>query len=55
VTVSLILNLVADGMTEEEIVEAYPYLVPDDVHESLRYAAWLADENVFPIESASAA
>ncbi|HEX9668770.1 MAG TPA: DUF433 domain-containing protein [Thermoanaerobaculia bacterium] len=55
VTVSLILNLVADGMTYEEIVDAYPYLVPDDVHEALRYAAWLADENVFPIEPASAA
>jgi uncharacterized protein (DUF433 family) len=50
VTVSLVLNLVANGMTAEEIVEAYPYLEPEDVHEALRYAAWLAEENVLPLE-----
>jgi uncharacterized protein (DUF433 family) len=32
VTVSLILNLVANGMSTEEILEAYPYLERDDVH-----------------------
>lgn len=42
VTVSLVLNLVANGMTAEEIVAAYPYLEVEDVQESLRYAAWLA-------------
>ena len=50
VTVSLILNLVADGMSAEEIVEAYPYVEREDVHEALRYAAWLATEQVLPIE-----
>ena len=39
ITVSLILNLVADGMTPEEIIEAYPYLEPEDIHQSLQYAA----------------
>jgi uncharacterized protein (DUF433 family) len=51
VTVSLILNLTANGMTPEEIVEAYPYLDAEDVHEALRYAAWLAEEQVIPAES----
>ena len=55
VTVSLILNLVADRMSAEEIVDAYPYLEIDDVHEALRYAAWLAEENVFPVPSMPAA
>lgn len=55
VTVSLVLNLVADGMTADEIVDAYPYLALKDVQETLRYAAWLADETVFPVENASAA
>ncbi len=55
VTVSLILNLVADGMSPEEILEAYPYLEREDIHESLRYAAWLATEQVLPIESLPAA
>lgn len=55
VTVSLVLSLVADGMTTDEIVDAYPYLEPEDVREALRYAAWLAEENVFPIQTSSAA
>lgn len=42
VTVSLVLNLVANGMTAEQIVGAYPYLEIEDVHQALRYAAWLA-------------
>jgi uncharacterized protein (DUF433 family) len=37
VTVSLIVNLVANGMSVEEIIEDYPYLVPDDIH------LWRAD------------
>jgi uncharacterized protein (DUF433 family) len=53
VTVSLILNLVAQGMTTEEIVEVYPYLEPEDIRQSLFYAAWLADESVYPVETAS--
>ena len=39
VTVSLVLNLVANGMSTEEIMEAYPYLEPEDVGQALRYAA----------------
>lgn len=45
VTVSLVLNLVANGMSSKEIIEAYPYLDADDVAQSLRYAAWLVDED----------
>ena len=50
VTVSLVLNLVANGMTPEEIVAAYPYLEPEDIHQALRYAAWLAEESILPFE-----
>jgi uncharacterized protein (DUF433 family) len=42
VTVSLVVNLVANGMNTEEIIEAYPYLEPEDIRRSLQYAAWLA-------------
>ena len=52
VTVSLVLNLVASGMSTDEIVEAYPYLEAEDVHEALKYAAWLAEETVQPVERA---
>ncbi len=55
VTVSLVLNLVADGMREEEILEAYPYLEAEDLREALHYAAWLADEQILPLASRPAA
>jgi uncharacterized protein (DUF433 family) len=50
ITVSLILNLIANGMTQEEILEAYPYLEPEDIQAALNYAAWLADESVYTVE-----
>jgi len=39
VPVSLILNLVANGKTVEEIIEDYPYLEAEDIQQSLLYAA----------------
>jgi uncharacterized protein (DUF433 family) len=54
VTVSLVLNLVANGMNTEEIIEAYPYLEREDIQQALRYAAWLTEETVHPVELASA-
>ena len=51
VTVSLIVNLVANGMSTEEIIESYPYLEPEDIQQALQYAAWLAEENVHSLES----
>jgi uncharacterized protein (DUF433 family) len=54
VTVSLIVNLVANGMIVEEIVKDYPYLEPEDIQQALRYAAWLTEENVYALEPAAA-
>jgi uncharacterized protein (DUF433 family) len=53
VTVSLIMNLVANGMTIEEIVKDYPYLEPEDIQQALRYPAWLTEENVHTLEPAA--
>jgi uncharacterized protein (DUF433 family) len=50
ITVALILNLVANGMTTEEIIQAYPYLGSEDIDQALRYAAWLADESIYELE-----
>ena len=50
ITVALVLNLVANGMDESSIIQAYPYLEPEDIHQSLRYAAWLADDIIAPLE-----
>jgi uncharacterized protein (DUF433 family) len=54
ITVSLILNLIANGMGQEEILAAYPYLEPEDIQAALNYAAWLADESVYTVERATA-
>lgn len=39
ITVSLVVNLVANGMSNEEILEAYPYLEVEDIQQALQYAA----------------
>ena len=42
--VSRLLGLLASGETKETILKAYPYLEAEDVDETLRYAAFLAEE-----------
>jgi uncharacterized protein (DUF433 family) len=54
VTVSLVLNLVANGMNAEQIIEAYPYIEQEDIRQALKYAAWLTEETVHPVELISA-
>jgi uncharacterized protein (DUF433 family) len=46
ITVSQVVNLVANGMTNDEIVAEYPGLEPEDIRQSLRYVAALASEEV---------
>lgn len=46
IQVSLILNLVANGMSSEEIIKAYPYIEPEDISQCLQYAAWLAEDRI---------
>ena len=48
ISVSLVVNLIANGMTAEEIAAEYPDLDPEDIRQCLRYAAWTADEGVYP-------
>jgi uncharacterized protein (DUF433 family) len=52
VTVSLILNLIANKMSAAEIIKEYPYLDEEDIVQSLQYASWLADETIQIMESA---
>jgi uncharacterized protein (DUF433 family) len=46
ITVALAVNLVANGMTTDDIIREYPDLQPDDVREALAYASALANEDV---------
>ncbi len=44
VTVAMIIHLVAEGYTREQILEAYPYLEDEDITAALQYAAFRVDE-----------
>jgi uncharacterized protein (DUF433 family) len=44
--VSLIVDLLADGMTTEAILEQYPGLEPDDTRACMAYAAELTREPI---------
>ena len=46
ITVSLVVNLVANGMTTEEILKEHPDLEPEDIRQALQYTASLASEEV---------
>ncbi len=49
ITVSHVVNLVASGLTVEEIQREYPHLEPEDIRQALQYAAYLASEEVHPV------
>lgn len=54
--VSLILDNLAEGVTEEELLRAYPQLIREDIRAALAYGAETTKERVIPIpvERASA-
>jgi uncharacterized protein (DUF433 family) len=54
ISVSLIVNLVANGMTVQEIIDEYPDLEPEDIRQALQYAAWAADDTIYMPTGAAA-
>ena len=48
ITVAHVVNMVANGMSIEEILQEYPDLEKEDISESLHYAACLARDEVLP-------
>jgi len=53
IPVATIVGMVADGMTNAEILEAYPDLQEDDIGEALRFAAEAGSERELPLVMAS--
>ena len=47
--VSLIVDNLAEGANEQEILDAYPDLTRDDIRAALAYAAEVARERVIPL------
>jgi uncharacterized protein (DUF433 family) len=46
IMVSVILDNLAEGGREEEILKSYPSLVPDDINAAIAYAAELSRERL---------
>jgi uncharacterized protein (DUF433 family) len=53
--VSLLLDFLADGMTEAELLAEYPQLVREDVLAAIAYGAEVARERVIPVPMAGPA
>ena len=49
IPVATVVAMVADKMTEPEILEAYPDLDPEDIREALQYAAEAVRERGLPL------
>ena len=50
IPVELIVRMLAQGISESEILQEYPRLQPEDIRAALAYAAGvLAREDVFPV------
>jgi uncharacterized protein (DUF433 family) len=51
IPVATVVGMVADGMTDAEILAAYPDLEPEDIRVSLRFAAAALQERELPVVS----
>ena len=49
IPVATVVGMVAEGMTEREILHAYPDLEPPDIHEALLFAAEAVRERQIPL------
>lgn len=49
IPVATVIEMIADGMTNDEILNAFPDLESDDIREALRYAAVAVREREIPL------
>jgi uncharacterized protein (DUF433 family) len=49
IPVATVVDMIADGMTTDEILAAYPDLEAEDIEEALHYAAAAVRERELPI------
>jgi uncharacterized protein (DUF433 family) len=49
VMVSVVLDCLAEGMSQDEIIKEYPTLKPGDIQAALEYGAMLAREEILPL------
>jgi len=52
ITVSVLLKLLADGKTAEDLLDLYPELEPEDIRQAIQYAAWVVSDRVLVVPAA---
>lgn len=52
IPVAAVVGMLADGMSTEEIIDAFPDLEREDIAEALRYAAEAVRERELPLAAA---
>jgi uncharacterized protein (DUF433 family) len=50
--VATVVAMVAEGLSDEEILQAHPELEREDIREALRYAAEAVKERALPLKTA---
>ena len=53
IPVATVIDMVADGMSPADIIDAFPDLQPQDIEQALHYAAESVREREIPIRAAS--
>jgi len=53
IPVATVVRMIAEGMSEEEILKAFPDLESEDIREALEYAAEAVREREIPLVSTS--
>ena len=51
ITVSVILKMLANGKSIEEVLAAYPELETDDVQQAMRFAAWVVSDQIHMVQA----
>jgi uncharacterized protein (DUF433 family) len=46
ITVSVILKMLGGGKSVQEVLEAYPELEAEDIHQAIKYAAWVVSDQI---------
>ena len=51
ITVSVILKLLANGRSIENVIELYPELEAADIQEAMKYAAWVVSDQLLETQA----
>jgi len=51
IPVSVIVKQIAHGASFNEILEGFPDLENEDIQQAIEYAAWLTEEEIYPMEA----